>query len=128
SFGMLLIGAATVAGLGLSLAACAPGGGEDGGTGGEASKQVTIVVHDSFPAEDFAAAASAATGYEVEAVTSGDGGELTNTLVLTQGAPIADAFFGVDNTFASRLIEHDVVESFAPAALPASAVSYIDAL
>lgn len=48
---------------------------------------------------EFEAAASAATGYDVKVVTAGDGGELTNKLVLTKNAPIADAFFGVDNTF-----------------------------
>lgn len=58
---------------------------------------VTLVVHDSFPNEDFAKAASEAAGYDVKVVSAGDGGELTSQLVLTQSAPIADAFFGVDS-------------------------------
>lgn len=114
-------GVALVAALALGLTGCAGGAasGEEGNTG--AAEKVTLVVHDTFPNDEFAAAASAATGYEVEVITAGDGGELTNQLVLTQGAPIADAFFGVDNTFASRLIDHDVVEPYLPAALPARA-------
>lgn len=124
SITMRLLGVAALAGLGIPLAACA---GDQSAESGD-SKTVTIAVHDSFPGDEFAAAASAATGYDVEVVTSGDGGELTNTLVLTQGAPIADAFFGVDNTFASRLIDHDVVEPFAPSDLPASAAEFVDAL
>ena len=57
------------------------------------TEKVTLVVHDSFPNDEFAEAASAATGYDVEVISAGDGGELTNKLVLTAGAPIADAFF-----------------------------------
>ncbi len=48
------------------------------------------------------------TGLKLEIRKSGDGGELTNKLVLTQDNPIADAAFGVDNTFGSRALEADV--------------------
>lgn len=109
--------AALAAGLALSLAACAPGGSED------SARAVTLIVHDSFVDGDaFAEAASAATGYDVKVITAGDGGELTNKLVLTQGAPVADAFFGVDNAFASRLIDHEVTAPFAARELPDAAL------
>lgn len=120
--------AAAVTALGASLAGCAstqPDAAGAGAGGADAVAQpVTILVHDSFPNEEFAAAASAATGYDVEVLTAGDGGELTNKLVLTAGAPIADAFFGVDNVFASRLVERDVVEPYQSAALPARASEF----
>lgn len=87
-------------------------------------QSVTLIVHDTFPEDEFAEAASAATGYDVQVITAGDGGELTNQLVLTKGAPLADAFFGVDHIFASRLIEHDVVEPYQPSTLPARASEY----
>lgn len=103
---------AIAAAVGLTLVGC---GASTGEPEGEAADQtVTLIVHDSFPEEDFAAAASAATGLNVEVFTAGDGGELTNQLVLTKGEPLADAFFGVDNTFATRLIEHDVVDAYSP--------------
>jgi len=105
SFVRLSAGVATLTLIGAGLVACTSESEEPSD-----SRSVTIAVHDSFPNDDFAKAASAATGYDVTVVTTGDGGELTNQLVLTQGAPIADAFFGVDNSFASRLIDHDVVE------------------
>ncbi|MFC7764940.1 thiamine ABC transporter substrate-binding protein [Leucobacter soli] len=111
-------------GLAVALPACAGDPGAPAGEGGGTAEStaVTLVVHDSFgDPEAFSAAASAATGYDVEVVTAGDGGELTNKLVLTKGAPIADAFFGVDDTFASRLIDNGVVESFLPDPLPARA-------
>lgn len=108
----LFTGVALLAATGIALTGCAtpsdgPGMAGDGTTPG--GKAVTLIVHDSFPNEDFAAAASAATGYDVQVVSAGDGGELTSQLVLTQGAPIADAFFGVDNVFISRLIDSDVI-------------------
>lgn len=105
--------------LGLGLTACSTASEADSD-----SNTVTIVVHDAFPNEDFAKAATAATGYDVEVITAGEGGELANKLVLTQGAPIADAFYGVDNVYASRLIENDVVEAYTPKGLPASAAEY----
>lgn len=105
----------------LALTGCA---GTDDAKPAEAdSKAVTLVVHDSFvDGEAFAAQASEATGYDVKVMTAGDGGELANKLVLTKGAPIADAFFGIDNTFASRLIENDVVEQVPVGALPERAL------
>lgn len=91
----------------------------------ESVPTVTLMVHDSFPEEDFVQAASEATGYNVEVITAGDGGELTNTLVLTQGAPMADAVFGVDHIFASRLIEHDVAAPYLSPNLPERAQNFM---
>ncbi len=99
-------GVALLAVTGLALTGCAT---PSDGPGMADSNTVTLVVHDSFPNDEFAAAASAATGYDVRVISAGDGGELTSQLVLTQGAPIADAFFGVDNVFISRLVDSDVI-------------------
>lgn len=118
--GAVALAAATVV-LGLALSGCAGSGGDDSAT---ASKEVTIVVHDSFPKDDFERAASEATGYDVKVVSAGDGGELTNKLVLTKGAPIADAFFGVDNIFGSRLADQGVTEPYTPERLPAGAEDF----
>ncbi|RGE24414.1 thiamine ABC transporter substrate binding subunit [Leucobacter sp. wl10] len=111
---------------GLALTGCAIGPSEPPGQAGGAGGTGTVVlaVHDSFPNEEFAKAASKATGYDVKVVSAGDGGELTNKLVLTKGAPIADAFFGADTIFASRLVENDVVVPYAPAGLPEGAEQY----
>lgn len=106
---------------GLVLSGCAGG---DDASGGTESARVTLVVHDSFPNEEFAKAASEATGYDVEVISAGDGGELTNKLVLTKGAPIADAFFGVDTIFASRLVDNDVVEPYRPSDFPESGIAH----
>jgi len=116
---------ALAAACGLALTGCSaePSDGPGQAGGGDAEK-VTLIVHDSFPNDEFAKAASAATGYDVEVVSAGDGGELSNKLVLTRGAPVADAFFGVDTIFAGRVIDNDVAEPYTPARLPAGAREY----
>lgn len=111
---------------GLTLTACqsepaSPDGNE---AGEEGSREVTVIVHDSFPNEAFEEAASQATGLDVHVITSGDGGSLANQLVLTKGAPLADLFFGVDHTFASRMLEHNVVEPYVSPLLPPRAATY----
>ncbi|MBK0419703.1 thiamine ABC transporter substrate-binding protein [Leucobacter sp. CSA1] len=113
---------ASAAALGLALTGCSAA---DTGADETDRNSVTIVVHDSFPNDAFAEAASEATGYDVEVVSAGDGGELTNKLVLTKGAPLGDAFFGVDQVFASRIIDEEVAEPYAPDELPARAADYL---
>ena len=55
---------------------------------------------------------------------AGDGGTLTNKLVLTQDDPTGDVAFGVDNTFATRALDAGV---FAPydVSLPPGASRYL---
>lgn len=119
----LSTGVALAAVLALACTGCATGtndgqGSQDGsevGSGAGEPTAVTLVVHNSFANEEFEVAASEATGYDVRVVSAGDGGELSAQLVLTKGAPIADAFFGIDDTFASRIIDEAVSEPFTPA-------------
>lgn len=113
---------ALVVAAGLVLSGCSTD--SQAGAAEKDTKKVTFAVHDSFPNKEFAAAASKATGYDVEVISVGDGGELTNKLVLTKAAPIADAFFGVDTIFASRVVENAVVDAYVPKKLPKSAADY----
>lgn len=77
----------------LGLAGCSPS------TEGQT---VTIASHDSFVfSKEMAAEFRSQTGIRVKVLKQGDAGALTNKLVLTKGNPIADAVFGIDNTFAS---------------------------
>ena len=52
---------------------------------------------------------------------AGDAGTLATKLSLTADNPIADAAFGIDNTFAGRAVAEGVLLPYTPAALPASA-------
>ena len=83
---------------------------------------VTLVTHDSFALpEELVAQFEADTGYQLEIQLSGDAGELTNQLVLTAGSPIGDVVFGIDNTFAGRAIDNEVLSPYTPETLPKSA-------
>lgn len=114
-----LTAALLAAGLCAGLAACSVSGGDDADSGGDASADgsggaaggtVVLATHDSWALpERLVTQFERDTGLELEIVPSGDAGELTNKLVLTRGQPIADAVFGVDNTFGSRALEEGVL-------------------
>ena len=87
------------------------GGSADGGDGGDgaAPTEVVLAVHDSWAMPDkLVSDFERRSGLDLQVVPSGDAGELTNKLVLTRDNPIADAAYGVDNTFASRALQEDV--------------------
>jgi thiamine transport system substrate-binding protein len=88
---------------------------------GAASKTLVVATHDSWAMSkkvmsDF----ERRTGITVKIQPQGDAGELTNKLVLTQGNPIADMTYGIDNTFASRAVDAGVLSSYTPKDAPAS--------
>jgi thiamine transport system substrate-binding protein len=75
---------------------------------------VTLLAHDSFAhavTEETFAAFTADTGFEVTVLAAGDAGAMTNQAILTKDNPLADALFGIDDTFLSRGLAEDI---FAP--------------
>ncbi|WP_159797705.1 thiamine ABC transporter substrate-binding protein [Puerhibacterium puerhi] len=125
--GAARLGAVTaVVGLLPALAACGGSGDEPGASAGSAaSGTVTLVTHDSWAvSEDVLAAFEQQSGLEVKQVPAGDAGTLANQLVLTKDAPLGDVVFGIDNTFASRVIDAGVLDPYTPADLPESAQQY----
>ncbi len=103
--------------LGLTLAACGSSNSADGGT--QAGGTVTVLTHDSFNVpEELIAAFQSSTGLTLELVAAGDAGELVNKLVLTKDAPLGDAVFGIDNTFASRALNEGVIDTAITVTLP----------
>jgi thiamine transport system substrate-binding protein len=106
-----------------SLAGCAVGSTDGSSSGG--SRTVVVATHDSWAmSRSVLRQFTERTGYRVRVETNGDAGQLTNKLVLTKGSPIADATFGIDNTFASRAVDQGVLARYTPAGLPASAARY----
>lgn len=80
-----------------------------------ATGEVVLVTHDSFSLpKKLVAQFERDTGYTLVQSPAGDGGELTNKLVLTKGDPLGDVAFGVDNTFASRALDQGVFAPYAP--------------
>jgi thiamine transport system substrate-binding protein len=96
-----------------AIAACqpvqvAPTGAEDDG------EPTTLVVgsHNSFAiSEEVIAAFEAEHNATIQILELGDAGEALNKIILAQDAPLADLFYGTDNTFLSRALESGV---FAP--------------
>ncbi|WP_073487410.1 thiamine ABC transporter substrate-binding protein [Streptoalloteichus hindustanus] len=99
---------ATVA-LGAGCSLVGGSGGSD--AGGE--RKVVLVTHNSFsPPKELLEDFQKRTGVKLEVRASGDGGALTNQLVLTKSNPIGDVAFGVDSTFASRALDEGVFQPY----------------
>jgi thiamine transport system substrate-binding protein len=85
---------------------------------------VRLAAHDSFVISDeLIAQFESETGYELEILRLGDTGSLTNQLILTKNAPVADAFFGIDNTFFGRGEAEGIFDS-TPSAIDYSDVCF----
>jgi thiamine transport system substrate-binding protein len=70
---------------------------------------VRLAAHDSFViSEELVEQFESETGYELEILRLGDTGSLTNQLILSKNAPVADAFFGIDNTFLGKAEEENI--------------------
>jgi len=79
----------------------------------EIPKTITLMSHDSFNAsEDVIAAFEETNNVKIEFLRSGDAGAALNQAILSKDAPLADVFFGIDNTFFSRAIESDILEAY----------------
>lgn len=73
-------------------------------------KLVRLAAHDSFAISDeLIQQFETETGYDLQILRLGDTGSLTNQLILTKNAPVADAFFGIDNTFQGQALEQGIV-------------------
>ena len=75
---------------------------------------MTLVTHDSFAiTEGVFESFRDSTGITVEVLTSGDVGSLVSQTILSEGNPVGDVIFGVDNTFMQRLLNSEVcVETY----------------
>lgn len=74
---------------------------------------LVLASHDSFAiSEEVIAAFEAEHNVTVQVLTLGDAGAALNKIILSKDAPLADLFFGVDNTFLSRALAADVFESY----------------
>ena len=81
---------------------------------------LTVMTHDSFAAsEGVIAAFEKANNAKITFLKSGDTGTALNKAILSQDAPLADVFYGVDNTFLSRALDAGIYEPYASPALAA---------
>ncbi len=77
-------------------------------------RTLAVMTHDSFDAsQEVIAQFEAETGATMKFLKSGDTGAALNQAILSKDAPLADVFYGVDNTFFSRAIQADIFEPYA---------------
>jgi thiamine transport system substrate-binding protein len=92
----------------LLLTACAP----------QQPATLTVMTHDSFAASDSVIKAfEQANNAKVTFVKSGDAGAALNKAILSKDAPLADVFYGVDNTFLSRALAAGIYQPYDSPAL-----------
>jgi thiamine transport system substrate-binding protein len=76
------------------------------------------MTHDSFSiSESVLKEFEEANQVTVSFLKSGDTGEALNKAILAASAPLADVFFGVDNTFITRALDAGLFEPYASTAL-----------
>lgn len=74
---------------------------------------LNVMVHDSFAAsEEVVRQFEEENNVTLNFVLSGDAGSALNRAVLSKGAPLADVFYGVDNTFLSRALKEEIFEPY----------------
>jgi thiamine transport system substrate-binding protein len=77
------------------------------------NKTVVLMTHDSFAVSKAVLAAfQQQTGYHVKVLKSGDAGAAVHQAILVKDHPVADAFFGVDNTFLTSALDADLFEPY----------------
>lgn len=79
----------------------------------EQARTLTVMTHDSFAVSaNLIEAFEAQQGITVSFVRSGDTGAALNQAILSKANPLADIFYGVDNTFLTRALEEEIFEAY----------------
>lgn len=82
--------------------------------------QITVMTHDSFSASrEIVAAFEQAHQVTLQFLKAGDAGAALNQAILSKSNPMADVFFGVDNTYLSRALKADIFQPYASPLLAA---------
>ena len=79
---------------------------------------VTLMTHDSFAvSKGLLETFEKQNGATLKILKGGDAGAALNQAILSKANPLADVFYGVDNTFMSRALAADIFEAYASPAL-----------
>ena len=74
---------------------------------------LTVMTHDSFAiSENLIAEFETNHNVKISFIRSGDTGSALNQAILSKGNPLADVFYGLDNTFLTRALEEGIFESY----------------
>lgn len=75
--------------------------------------KLTVMAHDSFSVtEALIRQFERQNNVEITFIKSGDAGAALNRAILSKASPLADVFYGVDNTFLSRALQADIFERY----------------
>jgi thiamine transport system substrate-binding protein len=81
-------------------------------------RTLRVMTHDSFAiSEEALAKFQTENNATVQFIKSGDVGTALNKAILAKDNPLADVFYGVDNSFLSRALDEDIFEPYAAPAL-----------
>jgi thiamine transport system substrate-binding protein len=79
---------------------------------------LTVMTHDSFKVSDGVVKGfERANGCTLAFLRAGDAGAALNQALLSRNNPLADVFYGVDNTFLGRALKADIFEPYRSAML-----------
>jgi thiamine transport system substrate-binding protein len=82
--------------------------------GGVVAKSLTLMTHDSFNvSKEVIGQFEKENNVTVRFLKSGDAGAALVQAILSKENPLADVFYGVDNTFLSRALKNDIFEPYA---------------
>ncbi|MDM8526726.1 thiamine ABC transporter substrate-binding protein [Anaerolineales bacterium HSG24] len=74
---------------------------------------IKLMTHNSFAiSEEVLAEFETMYNVKVDLLLSGDTGAALNQAILSKDTPLADVFFGVDNSFLSRALENQIFEPY----------------
>jgi thiamine transport system substrate-binding protein len=93
----------------LLAAACGPAA----PAGPAGPRTLTVMTHDAFAVSDNVVATfESANNVKLQFIKSGDAGAALGKAILAKGQPLADVFYGVDNTFLSRALSEGIYEPY----------------
>lgn len=77
-------------------------------------RQLNVMTHDSFAvSEEVVAVFESQYNVRVQFIKGGDTGVALNKLILSKEHPLADVFYGLDNTYLSRALDEGIFEPYA---------------
>lgn len=84
-------------------------------TGQALCRELIIMTHDSFSiSESVLKDFKRSVGADITIFRSGDAGQALNKAILSKNNPMADLFFGVDNTFLGRALDNEIFIAYTP--------------
>ncbi len=90
-------------------AGCSASTGQSPEPDSDQPRSLTVMTHDSFAvSEELVSRFESEHNAELQFLEVGDTGTAVNRAVLTKEQPLADVFYGVDNTFLSRALEEEI--------------------